>query len=135
MNKIVLGSIGLALLASGLTVADAAGYGAKRAKALTEYQPSGDPVNCISTRNINTTRVINNSTIDFTMYGGKTYRNSLPYSCPGLLAEDRFLYRVTGNSLCNVDTIRVLHDYGGQLTEGVGCGLGKFQPVSKVSAN
>jgi hypothetical protein len=135
MNRFALGSIGLALMVSGLTVADAAGFGAKRAKALTELQPSGDPVNCITTSRIDTTRIINNSTIDFKMHDGKTYRNTLPHSCPGLLSEDRFLYRTTGNSLCSVDTLRVLHSYGAQLSEGVGCGLGKFQPVAKVAAN
>jgi hypothetical protein len=55
MNRFALGSIGLALMVSGLTVADAAGFGAKRAKALTELQPSGDPVNCITTSRIDTT--------------------------------------------------------------------------------
>lgn len=46
--------------------------------------------------------------------------------------EDRFSYKTSTSQLCSVDTIRVLHNYGGQLEEGVGCGLGKFQPMEKV---
>ena len=67
------------------------------------------------------------------MRGGKVYRNTLPYSCSGLVSEDRFSYRTSIGRLCNVDTIRVLHSYGGNLEEGVGCGLGKFQPVEKTA--
>jgi hypothetical protein len=66
------------------------------------------------------------------MAGGKTYRNILPQSCPGLKFEDRFSYRTSLNQLCSVDIVRVLHDQGGQLHEGAGCGLGKFQMVEKV---
>ena len=94
----------------------------------------GEPVNCVSLTQIRSTKVVDNSTIDFKMAGGKTYRNSLPYSCPGLKFEDRFLYRTSLSQLCNVDIVRVLHDYGGRLQEGAGCGLGKFQPVEKISA-
>jgi hypothetical protein len=94
----------------------------------------GEPKNCLSLSQIRSTHVVDNSTIDFKVAGGKIYRNSLPYSCPGLKFEDRFSYRTSQSQLCNVDIVRVLHDYGGRLTEGVGCGLGKFQPVEKISA-
>ena len=49
--------------------------------------------------------------------------------------EERFSYRTSLNQLCSVDIVRVLHDQGGSLYEGAGCGLGKFQMVEKVSAN
>jgi len=67
------------------------------------------------------------------MTGGKTYRNALSYSCPGLKSQDRFSYRTSLSQLCNVDTIRVLNDFGGRLQEGAGCGLGKFQQIEKVT--
>ena len=40
---------------------------------------------------IRSTHVVDNSTIDFKMAGGKTYRNSLPHSCPGLRLRTVFL--------------------------------------------
>lgn len=118
---------------AALTVGATAGISAK--KEAVPVRAVGEPVRCVSLTNIRSTKVIDNSTIDFKMAGGKTYRNSLPYSCPGLKFEDRFSYKTSQSQLCNVDIVRVLHNYGGQLTEGAGCGLGKFQPVEKVSAN
>jgi hypothetical protein len=92
----------------------------------------GEPKNCVTISQIRSTKVIDSRTIDFHMAGGKTYRNTLPQSCPGLKFEDRFSYRTSLNQLCSVDIVRVLHNQGGQLHEGAGCGLGKFQMVEKV---
>lgn len=119
----------IAALTGGATV----GISAKKEPA--PVRAVGNPVNCVSLRNIRSTNVVDASTIDFKMNGGKTYRNSLPYSCPGLKFENRFSYRTSTSQLCNVDIVRVLHDYGGRLNEGAGCGLGKFQPVEKINAN
>ncbi len=129
MHKSLLIVSTLAVLTLGAT----AGMSAKKEPA--PVRAVGEPVNCVSLRNIRSTNVVDANTIDFKMNGGKTYRNSLPYSCPGLKFEDRFSYRTSTNQLCNVDIVRVLHDYGGRLTEGAGCGLGKFQPVEKISAS
>ncbi len=129
MHKSLLIVSTLAVLTLGAT----AGMSAKKEPA--PVRAAGEPVNCVSLRNIRSTNVVDANTIDFKMNGGKTYRNSLPYSCPGLKFEDRFSYRTSTNQLCNVDIVRVLHDYGGRLTEGAGCGLGKFQPVEKISAS
>lgn len=94
----------------------------------------GEPVSCVNLSQIRSTKVIDNSTIDFHMAGKKIYRNSLPQSCPGLKFENRFSYRTSINQLCSVDIVRVLHDQGGQLIEGAGCGLGKFQQVERITA-
>jgi hypothetical protein len=118
---------------AALTVGATAGMSAK--KEPDPVRAVGEPVRCVSLSQIRSTKVIDNSTIDFKMAGGKTYRNSLPNSCPGLKYEDRFSYRTSQSQLCNVDIVHVLHDYGGRLQEGVGCGLGKFQPVEKISTN
>jgi hypothetical protein len=118
---------------AALTVGTTAGMSAK--KEPVPVRAVGEPVRCVSLSQIRSTNVVDNSTIDFKMAGGKTYRNSLPHSCPGLKYEDRFSYRTSLSQLCNVDIVRVLHNYGGQLQEGVGCGLGKFQPVEKISSN
>ncbi len=128
MTKLLVGIATLAVA----TAAGAFGPAERRAKELAAYQSAGEPVNCISTTRIRSTNIIDNQTIDFKMSGGKVYRNTLPYSCPGLASEDRFSYRTSINQLCSVDTIRVLQNFGGHLSEGPGCGLGKFQPVEKV---
>lgn len=122
------------LLIPALALLSGGGAAALSGKKTPEpVRAVGEPKSCVSIPHIRSTKVIDNSTIDFRMAGGKTYRNSLPQSCPDLKFEDRFSYRTSLSQLCNVDIVRVLHDQGGQLTEGAGCGLGKFQMVEKVS--
>lgn len=101
---------------------------------IAQVRAVGTPVNCVSLRRINETDIVDSQTIDFKMAGGKVYRNTLPYSCPGLKLEDRFSYRTSIGQLCNVDMIRVLEDWGGGLQEGASCGLGKFQQIEKVKS-
>ena len=122
---VMLGAFGVA--SSGLAVV----YAREMAP---EVRSVGEPKSCVSTQQIRSTKVIDDNTIDFKMAGGKTYRNTLPYSCTGLSRDDAFSYRTSTSQLCSVDIIRVLENYGGRLNEGAGCGLGKFQEVKRVSA-
>lgn len=116
----------LALLsASGSALA-----GGKKADNLVA---DGKPVTCVQLRQIRSTDVRNDKTIDFHMLGGKIYRNTLPHSCPGLGFEEKFLYKTSLSQLCSVDIITVLHTTGGGLDRGPSCGLGKFQPMKKVA--
>ena len=124
--------LGIATLAVA-TTAGAFGPAERRAKQLAAYTPVGEAVSCIDTSRIDSTNVVSNDVIDFKMRGGKVFRNTLPYSCSGLASQDSFSYRTSIGRLCNVDIIRVLDNYGGRLEEGVGCGLGKFQPVEKTA--
>ena len=125
--SIVLGFAALA--SSGLAVA----YASNKAPA-PEVRSVGAPKNCVSTQQIRSTKIIDGSTIDFKMVGGKTFRNTLSHSCPGLRRDDAFSYRTSTSQLCNVDIIRVVENYGGRLQEGAGCGLGKFQQVERVTS-
>ena len=128
MRKMLLILPAFALLSAGGAVA------LSNKKEPAPVRAVGEPKSCVTISSIRSTKVIDNNIIDFRMAGGKTYRNTLPQSCPGLKFEDRFSYRTSLNQLCSVDIVRVVHDYGGQLTEGAGCGLGKFQQVEKVPA-
>jgi hypothetical protein len=62
----------------------------------------------------------------------KVYRNTLPYSCPQLGFEERFLYKTSLSQLCSTDIITVLTSGGPDLSRGASCGLGQFQPVELV---
>jgi hypothetical protein len=126
MHKLLQIIPAIALLSAGGAVA------LSTKKTSEPVRAVGEPKSCVTISQIRSTKVVDNSTIDFRMAGGKTYRNALPQSCPGLKFEDRFSYRTSLNQLCSVDIVRVLHDQGGRLYEGAGCGLGKFQLVKKV---
>jgi hypothetical protein len=120
-------------LAIGLSLAVTGSAGlAKRGAEVPEAKPAGEAVSCLQLTQIRESRVRSDSVIDFRTTGGKWYRNTLPNSCPSLGFEERFSYKTSTNQLCSVDIVRVLHSYGGQLQEGAGCGLGKFQPVEIV---
>lgn len=92
----------------------------------------GDPVDCISLATIRSSHVRDDRTIDFETTGRKVYRNTLPYSCPGLGFEERFAFKTSTSQLCSVDIITVLQSFGGGLSQGASCGLGKFQPMQKA---
>jgi hypothetical protein len=128
MRKILLIIPAIALLSAGGAVA------LSGKKAPEPVRAVGEPKSCVNISQIRSTKVVDNNNIDFRMAGGKTYRNALPQSCPGLKFEDRFSYRTSINQLCSVDIVRVLHTQGGQLTEGAGCGLGEFQQIEKITA-
>ena len=91
----------------------------------------GEAEDCISLGSMRQSNVGDNQTIDFEV-GGKTYRNTLPYICPGLGFEEAFTYETSLSKLCSTDVIYVLRSAGGRLDRGAGCGLGQFVPIKYV---
>lgn len=92
----------------------------------------GEPIDCIMPHMLRSTHVRDDKTIDFEMSNGTIYRNTLPYSCPSLGFEERFAYKLSTSQLCSVDIITVLQSFGGGLSQGASCGLGKFQKMEKT---
>ena len=88
----------------------------------------GEAEDCISLGSLRQSTVRDDQTIDFEV-GGRTYRNTLPYSCPSLGFEQAFTYETALTRLCSTDVIYVLQNAGGHLQRGAGCGLGKFVPI------
>jgi hypothetical protein len=89
---------------------------------------TGPPVNCVRTHQFSNTRVRDDRTIDFMRDSRRGWRNTLPYSCPGLAVQNAFTYKTSTGELCSVDIIHVLETAGG-LNRGAGCGLGQFVPI------
>jgi hypothetical protein len=89
---------------------------------------TGPPVNCIPLTAINESRVRDDRTIDFMRSSRQGWRNTLPYSCPGLAVQNAFTHKTSTSELCSVDVIYVLETTGG-LHRGAGCGLGQFVPI------
>jgi hypothetical protein len=90
---------------------------------------------CVRLQQIDHTDVVDDNTILFYMRDGTILRNNLPQRCPDLKGQDRFMYRVSLPSLCDVDVITVLNDIGPGFMPGASCGLGKFQSISKETAD
>ncbi len=124
------------MLFASLVIAATAGSALARSdrNSIPVAQEIGKPVSCLQLSSIRETRVRSDSVIDFRTNGNKWYRNTLPNSCPSLGFEERYSHETSLNQICSVDIIHVLHDYGGRLQNGAGCGLGKFQPVELVKS-
>jgi hypothetical protein len=89
---------------------------------------------CVSLRQIDHTKVIDEVTVLFFLKGGDVMRNDLPRNCPRLMSENTFTYRTSIEQLCDSDTITVLDDVGAGFIPGATCGLGEFQPITESEA-
>lgn len=87
----------------------------------------GEAEDCVPIVGLRST-VRDDRTIDFEA-GGRTWRNTLPYSCPSLGFEKAFTHETSLTRLCSTDIIYVLQNAGGRLDRGAGCGLGRFVPI------
>ena len=92
------------------------------------------PQDCIQTNRIRDTDVIDDRTIVFRMRGGDVFSNILERRCPGLGQHKRFMHETRGGRLCEIDTITVLEQWAGRITEGFTCGLGQFHPITEIEA-
>jgi hypothetical protein len=117
------------VLLAGVLQLCAFGVGAEDEESLDRT-----PQDCISTSRIRETDVIDDRTILFRMRGGDVYSNILDRECPGLGRNKRFMHETRGGRLCDIDTITVLEQWTGRLSEGFTCRLGKFHPITQIEA-
>ncbi len=98
-------------------------------KALMSYEKTGKIEKCLSLRNVDTSRAIDDYNILFFMKGKKVYLNTLKHRCSRLGSEGTFSYNVSHFQLCDYDVISVF-DAHGSATGGF-CGLSKFVEYEK----
>lgn len=120
--------LGLALAAM-VSLAGCAGSG-EGTRQQTVWVADGPPVNCITTHQIRSMRIINDQTIDFEMTGNRVFRNNLPFRCPGLSFNQAIRHNSRTSQLCSVNSITVLTP--GRGPNGPTCALGQFQPLKRV---
>jgi hypothetical protein len=99
----------------------------------TPAPQAGSGERCISLAAIRSTKVVDDSTIDFTMRDGRVLRNTLPHACPSLGFEEAFTYSTSLSQLCSTDIITVVLQGGGPRL-GASCGLGTFVPYTPTKA-
>jgi Family of unknown function (DUF6491) len=119
MMKVLALAFGLAALLAAAGCAEQPGPA-----ATTVATPATETHNsvCLQSVLIDHTSIPDDNTILFTMRDGKIWKNSLPYSCPGLKIQGGFAYETHIDEICsNLQTIRVLR-------QGSFCLLGAFTP-------
>ena len=101
----------------------------KLAKAIEGRTP-GKPVNCINSRDIRSTQIINGTAILYTSNNGTIYVNRPESGASFLRNGDALVTRTSISQLCNVDIVR-LFDTASRFERG-SIGLGEFVPYKKV---
>jgi hypothetical protein len=129
MRLITVAATALAslLALAGCTGGDRSTARSANAWALDAANPVGPPVDCVDRSRIRGHQARDDRTIDFSMTDGRLLRNRLPYGCPGLMRDNRFLYRSSTGRLCSTDTITLLD---ARAEPGASCGLGRFQEIA-----
>ena len=110
---------------------------AKRLAAFHEaFEQTGESSNCINTRRIRDTKIIDKEHILFRLSHGEYALNTLPHTCHSLRKGKAFAYAPISQQLCSVDTITVLDNdhHRGYRVVGPRCGLGQFSTVKKRPA-
>ena len=101
------------------------------ASASSQVIEDAESVRCVSLTRIARTEVIDDRHIAFYLRGGDILVNRLPRECRSLARENRFSYRTSTGQLCSIDSITVLSNFGGGLSRGASCGLGRFIPADE----
>jgi hypothetical protein len=90
---------------------------------------------CVRINDIDDIVIVDADTLIFRMRGDTVFRNDLPHRCPGLRRNDTLMYRSSVGSLCSVDMVTVLEDWGFGFAPGASCGLGMFHPITEQIAD
>ena len=96
--------------------------------AIADEADEGAPRNCVPTRRLKNTAVIDDKNILFVMIGDQIYHNELPRQCSGLARAGTFTYGTIAGNVCRQDTIQVLR--ANSDIPGRTCSLGVFRPVA-----
>lgn len=97
------------------------------------FEQTGESSNCINTRRIRDSKIIDKEHILFRLSHGEYALNKLPHTCHSLRKGKAFAYAPISQQLCSVDTITVLDNnyFRGYRLSGPRCGLGQFSTVKK----
>ncbi len=128
-------NMGLALAAGAMVLAGGAAdakprlTGEQQLAKMLEGRVAGEPVDCIHTPSVTSTRVIDKTAIVYDA-GSTLYVQRPRTGAESLDDDDVLVTKLTGAQLCSVDTIQ-LHDRTGGFWRGF-VGLDKFVPYKRV---
>ena len=122
MNRGLTAVVAAASILSSSSAADAK----RDITYLDKFTMSGEVENCINTRRIKESLILDDSTIVFHMRGDSSYVNRLDQRCGGLRMKDSFSFSNGINRLCNTDTV-----WG----QNKPCLLGMFERIEKKPAD
>lgn len=116
----------------GATAAVAGGprmVSAKGAEILAKYAPTGESLNCLPLRSIDSMKFVEDSIILVETNSNKLYFNQTSNDCNGARGNRRIEYITTGSALCRNEIIRVVDNGSGAFMGA--CSLGSFDAVEE----
>lgn len=125
-------SIAAALLATGCMTdrtATAAPEPSPKVLEALAGRTAGKPTSCINLRDIQSTRIVDETAIIYKMTGQRWYVNMPAGGCPGLRPNRALVSRTPSTSLCSGDIVRII-DPPSPMEFGA-CGLGRFTPYTR----
>lgn len=133
--RIIPGLIATAMIAACAAPAlagAASERGEARLAAAIEGHVAGPPVNCINTRHVTSTEIIDGAAIIYRTSHGRFYVNRPDAGQRSLQRGDVLVTRTTSPELCSVDVVR-LYDSGARMETG-SIFLGSFVPYTRIAA-
>jgi hypothetical protein len=121
--------LGLLLASCAASPTASGNRDAELAKAVAG-RVAGEPVNCITLRDIKTSRIIDGLAIIYTMTNGTIYVNRPTSGASSLNTSDILVSDTHSGQLCSIDIVR-LRDSALQTDSG-SVGLGKFVPYPRA---
>ncbi|NWG71905.1 MAG: hypothetical protein HXY23_09905 [Parvularculaceae bacterium] len=97
----------------------------KGAEILGKYKPTGDTQSCLSLRQIDTMKFVEDSIIFVKSNTGDVYFNQTSNDCNGARRNTYIQYSTTGPTLCRNEIVQVIDSGSGAFMGS--CSLGDFE--------
>lgn len=98
-----------------------------------DYPPAA-PQDCIAPRRVRSVEHVGNHSVLFYLAGNKVWRSRLRTRCIALRRGVVLSYEPRAGRLCAGDTVKVLDNFGSQLSQVGTCVLGEFDYLSEEQA-
>jgi len=123
-----------ACVVTAVVAAGCASSGSMQDDGMDNDYAGAEASRCVDLRSVDRTEIVNDRTILFYMRDKSILQNRLSHSCPGLRRGQPYMFSVSINQLCDLDTITLLDEMAFGFMQGATCGLGTFTPVSADEA-
>ncbi len=129
VSRIVIGGLIAAVTATSASALLLGRESDRAQELLSQYEKTGETVNCISLRRVKDTDAVDDYTMLIEASGGDMYLNELSGRCIGLSFEQRYIHKASQSQMCRGDIIQVIDAFGKPRGS---CGLGDFEKLSKI---
>lgn len=96
-----------------------------------EAENYGDTKRCLNRRRIRQTQVLDEKHVSLQIGRDEYYLIQFRRRCPGLRRGGAVMFESRSSSLCALDSLRAMEDWGTQMRPGSPCSIPGFQSITK----